>query len=307
MEFFVSKAAPSAPDDFVPDPDPVGSLMDVLDLSGSEARTREDIYTGTSQRMPLGRVYGGQVLAQSVVAAGRTITDGRAVHSMHGYFLRPGDSARGITFSVDRIHDGRSFSTRRTQAYQDGVPIFSMIASFQEEDPGVEHQLAMPTGIAEPEDLADVESEIAALHPLSKRLFMDRPVELRHVAAPIYLTVDDEHKPSQAVWMRIKKRLPDDPALHQAILAYLSDMTIQEPILRGHGIAWSTRGLKVASLDHAMWWHRPGRVDEWMLYVQESPSARGGRGLATGRIYSRDGALLASVAQEVMVRVPTGA
>ncbi|MEV8266365.1 acyl-CoA thioesterase II [Microbacterium sp. NPDC076911] len=281
--------------------------MGVLDLSGSEARTREDIYTGSSQRMPLGRVYGGQVLAQSVVAAGRTITDGRAVHSMHGYFLRPGDSASGITFSVDRIHDGRSFSTRRTQAYQDGVPIFSMIASFQEEDRGVEHQLAMPTGIDEPENLADVESAIAASHPLPKRLFMDRPVELRHVAAPIYLTVDDEHKPSQAVWMRIKKRLPDDPALHQAILAYLSDMTIQEPILRGHGIAWSTRGLKVASLDHAMWWHRPGRVDEWMLYVQESPSARGGRGLATGRIYSREGALLASVAQEVMVRVPSGA
>ncbi|MEJ1155633.1 MULTISPECIES: acyl-CoA thioesterase [Microbacterium] len=280
--------------------------MDVLDLSGSEARTREDIFTGSSQQMPFGRVYGGQVLAQSVVAAGRTIADGRAVHSMHGYFLRPGDSSRGITFSVDRIHDGRSFSTRRTQAYQDGVPIFSMIASFQQEDPGLEHQLDMPTGIAAPEDLPDIESEVAASHPISKRLFMNRPVELRHVATPIYLTVDGEPKPSQAVWMRIKKRLPDDPALHQAILAYLSDMTIQEPILRAHGIAWSTRGLKVASLDHAMWWHRPGRVDEWMLYVQESPSARGGRGLASGRIYARDGSLLASVAQEVMVRVPTG-
>ena len=286
------------------DADPVKALLAVLDLADSTARTTEDIFTGVSQPMPLGRVYGGQVLAQSIVAAERTIPEGRVVHSMHGYFLRPGDSSKGITFSVDRIHDGRSFSTRRTQAFQDGVPLFSMIASFQDEDPGLEHQEPIPDGIPDPEDLPDIEDHLTGLHPMTKRLFLDRPVDVRHVPSPIYVTVDGERAPRQAVWMRARSPLPDDPAVHRAALAYLSDLTIQESILRAHGVAWATRGLKVASLDHAMWWHRPGRIDDWLLYVQESPSARGGRGLATGRIYTADGLLIASVAQEIMVRVP---
>lgn len=293
-----------AADDYSADPDPVASMLAVLDLSQSGARTTEDIFTGVSQSMPLGRVYGGQVLAQSIVAAERTIPAGRSVHSMHGYFLRPGDAFQGITFSVDRIHDGRSFSTRRTQAFQQGVPIFSMIASFQDEDPGIEHQAEMPAGLPAPEDLPDLEDHLAGLHPVSKRLFTDRPLDLRHVPSPIYLSVQGERVPRQAVWMRTRREIPDDPATHRAALAYLSDMTIQESILRAHGVAWATPGLKVASLDHAMWWHRPGRVDEWMLYVQESPNARGGRGLATGRIFSRDGVLVASVAQEIMIRLP---
>ncbi|MET0672465.1 MAG: acyl-CoA thioesterase II [Microbacterium pygmaeum] len=279
-------------------------MLAVLDLAASDARTLEDIFTGVSQAMPLGRVYGGQVLAQSIVAASRTLPADRVPHSMHGYFLRPGDAAKGITFSVDRIHDGRSFSTRRTQAFQEGVPIFSMIASFQDEDPGIEHQAAMPDGIPDPETLPDFEARLEGLHPMTKRMFLDRPVDLRHVPSPIYLSVDGAAQPHQAVWMRTRRELPDDPAVHRAALAYLSDLTIQESILRAHGIAWARPGLKVASLDHAMWWHRFGRVDEWFLYVQESPSARGGRGLATGRIYSREGMLLASVAQEIMVRVP---
>lgn len=293
-----------AADDYSADPDPVASMLAVLDLSQSGARTTEDIFTGVSQSMPLGRVYGGQVLAQSIVAAERTIPAGRSVHSMHGYFLRPGDAFQGITFSVDRIHDGRSFSTRRTQAFQQGVPIFSMIASFQDEDPGIEHQAEMPAGLPAPEDLPDLEDHLAGLHPVSKRLFTDRPLDLRHVPSPIYLSVQGERVPRQAVWMRTRREIPDDPATHRAALAYLSDMTIQESILRAHGVAWATPGLKVASLDHAMWWHRPGRVDEWMLYVQESPNARGGRGLATGRIFSRDGVLVAGVAQEIMIRLP---
>jgi acyl-CoA thioesterase-2 len=300
----VTDAHHTAPDDFVPDPDPVASMLAVLNLSQSGARTTEDIFTGVSQSMPLGRVYGGQVLAQSIVAAERTIPDGRSAHSMHGYFLRPGDASQGITFSVDRIHDGRSFSTRRTQAFQQGVPIFSMIASFQDEDPGIEHQAEMPDGVPAPEDLPDLEDHLAGLHPMSKRLFIDRPLDVRHIPSPIYLTVEGAHEPRQAVWMRTRRPIDDDPRTHRAVLAYLSDLTIQESILRAHGVSWATPGLKVASLDHAMWWHRPGRVDEWMLYVQESPSARGGRGLATGRIFSRDGMLVASVAQEIMVRVP---
>lgn len=283
--------------------DPVRAMLSTLTLRDAGARTTEDIFTADSHPMPSGRVYGGQVLAQSVVAAARTVDADRSVHSMHGYFLRPGQVDRAITFSVDRIHDGRSFSRRRTQAYQDGVPIFSMIASFQDDDPGVDHQEPMPD-VPGPDELPDPADGEAAQHPLAKRFFTERPVEVRHVPSPIYLSVEGPREPHQAVWLRARRRMPDDPLLHQAALAYLSDLTIQEPILRAHGIAWAHPGLKVASLDHAMWWHRPARVDEWLLYVQESPSARGGRGLATGRIYAHDGVLAATVAQEIMVRIP---
>ncbi|GAA5151855.1 acyl-CoA thioesterase II [Microbacterium pseudoresistens] len=284
----------------------VDSLLAVLDLSASGARTTEDIFTGTSQPMPSGRVYGGQVAAQALVAAQRTLPEGRAAHSMHGYFLRPGDADHDITFSVDRIHDGRSFSTRRTQAFQNGVPIFSMISSFQDDGPGVEHAAPIPEGVPDPEELAPDHTlsdgtEITALRALG-----ERPADIRHVQTPLYLDApaDAERVPHQAVWMRMRAPLPDGDGLHRAALAYLSDMTIQESVLRAHGVSWSTPGLKVASLDHAMWWHRPARVDDWLLYVQESPNARGGRGLAHGRIYTRAGIFVASVAQEIMIRVP---
>jgi len=282
--------------------DPVGSLISVLSLASTEARTTEDIFTGVSHPMPFGRVYGGQVLAQAVVAASRTVGEERPIHSMHGYFLRPGDSANGITFSVDRLRDGRSFSARRTQAYQQGVPIFSMIASFQTQDTGLEHAAPAPQA-PDPEDIPDLDGE--GLHPMSLRSFQDLPVEVKHVPGPLYGDEPVDPEPSQSVWLRTRRALPDDPLLHRAALAYLSDMTIQESILRAHGLTWTTPGISVASLDHAMWWHRPARVDEWLLYVQESPTARGGRGLATGRIYTRDGSLVASVAQEVMVRLPS--
>jgi len=282
----------------------VERLLEVLDLDSTQARTTEDIFTGSSHPMPSGRIYGGQVLAQALLAAERTLPEDRAVHSMHGYFLRPGDASQGITISVDRIHDGRSFSTRRAQAYQNGVPIFSMIASFQDADPGVEHAEAMPEGIPAPESLAPDEDRVQGLHGGTARMLSDRAADVRHVGSPMYLPSDDERAPRQAVWMRLRAPLPDDQRLHRAALAYLSDMTIQESILRAHGVYWALPGLKVASLDHAMWWHRPARVDEWLLYVQESPNARGGRGLATGRIFTREGALVASVAQEIMIRVP---
>ncbi|MFS0867340.1 acyl-CoA thioesterase [Microbacterium sp. 179-B 1A2 NHS] len=285
------------------EPGLVDGLLRVLDLSSSDARTTEDIFTGISQAMPLGRVFGGQVLAQAIVAAERTVEEGREAHSMHGYFLRPGDSTRGMTISVDRIHDGRSFSTRRTQAFQDGVPIFSMIASFETHADGLEHHTRMPADVPSPESLPS-QTGLEGLHPMSKRHFDRSPVEMRHVGSPLYATVEGPHVAEQAVWMRTRGAVPDDPRLHRAALAYMSDLTIQESVLRAHGVAWGTPGLKVASLDHAMWWHRPARVDEWLLYVQESPSARGGRGLATGRIFTRDGVLVASVAQEIMVRVP---
>ncbi|MET0725972.1 MAG: acyl-CoA thioesterase II [Leifsonia sp.] len=284
---------------------PIDGLLATLDLVDTGARTAEDIFTGPSQWMPLGRVFGGQVLAQSVIAGTRTVPDDRAVHSMHGYFLRPGDVTQPITFSVDRIHDGRSFSTRRTQAYQNGLPILSMIASFQDPDAGAEHQIEMPTGIPDPESLpttADVLGHID--HDIARYWSSERAFDVRHVEPPIYLSVEGDRVAHQAVWMKAQGRLPDDDSLHRAALAYATDYSILESSMRRHGIAWATRGLKVASLDHAMWWHRPGRVDEWMLYVQDSPSASGGRGLSRGSIFSRDGVLIATVAQEGMIRVP---
>ncbi|WP_295033852.1 acyl-CoA thioesterase II [Microbacterium sp. MMO-10] len=282
----------------------VDMLLGILDLGATDARTTEDIFTGASHPMPTGRIYGGQVLGQSIIAAERTMPDGRIPHSMHGYFLRAGDASQGLTYAVDRIHDGRSFSTRRSQAYQNGVPIFSMIASFQDENPGIEHAEPMPDGIPAPEDLRPDEELSDGIHPLSQRMLAERPVDMRHVEGPLFRDAGAEHIARQAVWMRLRAPFPDDPALHRAALAYLSDMSIQESILRAHGLSWATPGLKVASLDHAMWWHRPGRVDDWLLYVQDSPNARGGRGLARGRIYTRDGDLVASVAQEITIRVP---
>jgi acyl-CoA thioesterase-2 len=283
----------------------VNGLLEALDLTDTGARTSEDIFTGPSIWQPLGRVFGGQVLAQSLVAAMRTLGEERIIHSLHGYFLRPGDVKKPITFSVDRIHDGRSFSTRRTQAYQDGLPILSMIASFQDSDEGLEHQVPMPAGMPEPESLPSAAETLAGVdNPLAEAWATGRAFDMRHVPGPVYFSVEGEHVPHQAVWFKAQSRLPDDPNLHRAALAYASDYSLLEPIMRAHGVAWATPGLKAASLDHAMWFHRFGRVDEWLLYVQESPNAVGGRGLSMGRIYSRDGSLLASVAQEGMVRVP---
>jgi acyl-CoA thioesterase-2 len=284
-------------------PDPLSGFLTTLDLVDTGARTSEDIFTGPSQSMPNGRVFGGQVLAQALIAAIRTVDADRVVHSLHGYFLRPGDATQGITFAVDRLHDGRSFSTRRTQAYQNGVPILSVIQSFQVEGDGLEHQVEMPSGLPDPESLpsaADVLSTVD--HPVARTWARERAFDMRHVPSPIYFAVEGERVAHQAVWLKSLGPLPDDPNIHRAALAYASDYTVLEPILRRHGIAWARPDLKLASLDHAMWWHRFARVDEWLLYTQRSPSASGGRGLSLGEIYDRGGRLVASVAQEGMVR-----
>jgi acyl-CoA thioesterase-2 len=287
---------------------PIDGLLSTLHLTDTGARTTEDIFTGPSQWMPLGRVFGGQVLAQSLIAAMHTVPAERAIHSMHGYFLRPGDVQHPITFSVDRIHDGRSFSTRRTQAFQNGEPILSLIASFQTHDDGVEHQTDMPADIPDPEILPSTADVLGDLdHDIARYWSSERAFDVRHIPSPVYLSVEGDRVPRQAVWMKAFGRLPDDPKQHRAALAYASDYSILEPVLRAHGAAWATPGLKVASLDHAMWWHRDARVDEWLLYVLESPSASGGRGLSLGRIYTREGVLVASVAQEGMVRIPRDA
>ena len=294
---------PSHPD--TPHPSPVQSMLNALTLSSTSARTREDIFTAPSQWQPHGRVFGGQVMAQAVLAGMHTIDPDRVIHSVHSYFLRPGDITEEITFSVDRIHDGRSFSTRRVQAYQKGQPIFSMIASFQDEDPGLDHQASMPEGIPQPEELPSAAEVLQGInHPAADVWANTRAFDLRHFPSSVYASVEGEPVPHQAVWMKALEKLPDDLNLHRAALAYASDFSILEPVMRAHGVSWATPGLKMASLDHAMWWHRFHRADEWFLYVQESPSAKGGRGLALGRIFSREGILVASVAQEGMIRVP---
>jgi acyl-CoA thioesterase-2 len=291
-----------------PRTDPTLSLLSLLDLSGAEgAHTDEDIFVGTSAPQPGKRVFGGQVLGQSLIAAIRTVEPTREVHSMHAYFLRAGDADQPITFGVQRLRDGRSFSARRTHAYQDGVPILSMIASFQEPDEGVAHQDTMPPGVPDPETLPSTAELLGGFdHPVAKAWAFDRPFDVRHIDAPLYISNDGVREARNAVWMKTFGPMPDDQGLHRAALAYASDYTLLESILRPHGLSWIQPGMSVASLDHAMWWHRPVRVDDWLLYVQSSPSASGARGLAAGKIYNRAGELVASVAQEGMVRVPRG-
>lgn len=289
----------------VPPPeDPLADLIHALDIKDAGgARTKEDIFIGPSQWMPHGRVFGGQVLAQCHVAATRTVDQERTLHSLHGYFLRPGDIELPITFSVDRLRDGRSFSTRRVQAYQKGEPIFSMIASFQTESPGLTHQEQMPKGMKQPEELPSAAEVLGGIpHPVAQYWAKARPFDMRHVQSPIYFEVKGEPVAHQAVWLKAIGELPSSQSLHQAALAYASDFTLLESIYRRHKISWAKPGLKTASLDHAMWFHTPARIDEWMLYTQEAAGTQSGRGLNIGRFYTRDGVLVATVAQEGLLR-----
>jgi acyl-CoA thioesterase-2 len=286
--------------------DPLQELLDTLKLS-RVARTREDIFIGPSNFMPTGRVFGGQQLGQALVAASNTVEPDRFIHSMHGYFLRSGNMDLPITYSVDRIRDGRSFSTRRVQAYQNGEPLFSSIYSFQVIEEGLEHQDSLPEGIPEPESLPALIDLVADLtDPSAQYWAKARPFDMRHIEKSIYFYVEGEHVAHQAIWFKTIAPLPDDQILHNAALAYASDYSLLEPIYRRHGLVWSHPGLMAASLDHAMWFHRPTRVDQWLLYVQDSPNARGARGLSLGKIFNRAGELVATVAQEGLVRIPRG-
>jgi acyl-CoA thioesterase-2 len=307
--------------------DPLEDLLDVLDLKpvGSAhitvdglaednqsdfGESEADVFIGRSQPMPHGRVFGGQVLAQSVIAAGRTVEDladavdhPRRIHSLHGYFLRAGDSNHPIRFAVERLRDGHSFSARQVHAIQYGKPILSMIASFQTEAGGLDHQDSM-TATADPESLPTVAEEFAGIKdPAANFWSQAKAIDLRHVEGAIYIRPARQRAAEQGVWLKAVGLMPDDPLVHAAVLAYCSDYSLLEPVLRRHGIAWSDRRLRAASLDHAMWFHRPGRADDWTLYQQASPSASGGRGFAVGRMFNADGVLVATVAQEGMLRL----
>ena len=271
----------------------------------------EDItlFRGQSQKQPHGRVFGGQVLAQGVVACGRTVRavegqEDRRLHSLHAYFMRPGDDTQPITFSVERMRDGRSFSTRRVYSIQDGKPILSMSASFQTPDTGLDHQDEMPS-VADPMSVPSLSDVFAGVdHPGARHIAEGRAIEQRHLEGHLFVAPASEQVADQRVWMRATGTLPDDPLVHDAVLAYASDYSLLESILRRHGRTWTTTGLRAASLDHAMWFHRPARADQWILYAEHSPSAQGGRGLGIGRMFTRDGTLVATVAQEGMLRVP---
>ncbi|MFD7514494.1 acyl-CoA thioesterase [Streptomyces niveus] len=285
------------------------SLLDLLDLE----RIEEDIFRGLSRPTAVPRVYGGQVAAQALVAAGRTVPADRSAHSLHAYFLRAGDPGAPIVYTVDRIRDGRSFTTRRVVAVQHGQPIFHLSASFQTYEDGLEHQAAMPPA-PDPESLPTA-AELLPRHAdrfvdpsVVDRLLETRAaVDLRYVDAPPYATAGQVREPRSQVWFRTAGKLADDPLLHVCLATYVSDMTLLDSVLLAHGRGgWASGDIVGASLDHAMWFHRPFRADEWLLYDQTSPSASGGRGLGQARIYTRDGDLAISVIQEGVMRVPRG-
>ncbi|MEV8396366.1 acyl-CoA thioesterase [Streptomyces niveus] len=285
------------------------SLLDLLDLE----RIEEDIFRGLSRPTAIPRVYGGQVAAQALVAAGRTVPADRSAHSLHAYFLRAGDPGAPIVYTVDRIRDGRSFTTRRVVAVQHGQPIFHLSASFQTYEDGLEHQAAMPPA-PDPESLPTA-AELLPRHAdrfvdpsVVDRLLETRAaVDLRYVDAPPYATAGQVREARSQVWFRTAGKLADDPLLHVCLATYVSDMTLLDSVLLAHGRGgWASGDIVGASLDHAMWFHRPFRADEWLLYDQTSPSASGGRGLGQARIYTRDGDLAISVIQEGVMRVPRG-
>ena len=279
-------------------------LSDLVDLLALE-RLDRDLFRGNSQDLGWGAIFGGQVLGQALSAAAQTVPSDRTVHSLHGYFIRAGDLRRPIIYSVDRLRDGKSFGTRRVDAVQEGEAIFSLEASFQVEEEGLEHQDPMPD-VPPPEALRS-ERELALAFAdrlpaafraiaTAERPIEIRPVDLRNPLAP------KAHPPARKLWYRTVDKLPDDPALHRYLLAYASDFSFLGTALDPHGVSWLTPKMQVASLDHAMWFHRSFRVDEWLLYDVESPNASGGRGLVRGRFFDREGRLVASTIQEGLIR-----
>jgi acyl-CoA thioesterase-2 len=282
-------------------PASAAELVDLLDLETIDL----NLFRGKQPHTLMQRVFGGQVAAQALVAAARTAPDHVQVHSMHSYFLRPGDTAVPIVYDVDRVRDGRSFATRRVLARQHGRPIYALTASFQVDEDGFRHQDAMPQ-VPAPEDAFDVSAAMQSIE--SSR----REEWLREWAA-LDLRLAGDSRPGGALenpdrpaairyWVRVADRLPDDVLVHRAALTYVSDMTLLGATLVPHGLHPSSSGVQAASLDHTVWFHQPHRADEWMLYDQASPIAVGARGLALGRLFTQDGRLVASVAQEGLIR-----
>lgn len=283
-------------------PSVVDKLVDLLDLETLEV----NLFRGRTSDEGWRRVYGGQVIAQALVAASRTVDEPRPAHSLHAYFIRPGDPAVPIVYTVHRDRDGKSFTTRRVVAVQHGQPIFNMAVSFQVEEDGLEHQFDMPE-VPGPEGLlSERELRLREAGRIPEKLrahwVRERPIEIRPVD-PRDMFRPEKRPPVHYVWFRVAGPIGDSRDLHQCMLAYASDMTLLDTCILPHGISWVNPKLQSASLDHALWFHEPFRADEWLLYAQDSPKASGARGLNRGSIYTRDGRLVASVAQEGLIRI----
>jgi acyl-CoA thioesterase II len=279
----------------------VAELLELLQIEPLEV----DLFRGQSRDIGTKYVFGGQVLGQALAAAQRSV-DGRDVHSLHAYFLRAGDIDAPIVYHVDRSRDGRSFSVRRVTAIQHGQQIFGMAASFQVAEQGVSHQLSM-NDVPKPEDLAEPDpidpDALAKINAKMQRwLTLKGPFEFRHVYPRDELKLP-KRPPLQHIWFKLRDQIGDDPALHRSALAYASDFHLLGTATLPHGISYLQANVQMASLDHAMWFHRPFRVDDWLLYSLDSPSASGARGLARGSFYTRDGVLVASTAQEGLIRL----
>jgi acyl-CoA thioesterase-2 len=277
----------------------VDELIALLDLEAIEV----NLFRGLSPDVEAQRVFGGQVAGQALVAAARTVDAGRPVHSLHAYFLRPGDPTVPILYEVDRIRDGRSFTTRRVVAIQHGKAIFNLSASFHIHESGFDHEDPMPVDVAEPTSLPTFQERWEPwADMLGDWYTRDRPIDTRTVD---WQPLDRKGPlpPHQRVWLRADGALPDDPVLHTCILTYASDMTLLDTTLLPHAVGAVEKDAMMASLDHAMWFHRPFRADDWLLYDQESPSASGGRGTARGSIFTHDGHLAVTVVQEGLIRV----
>jgi acyl-CoA thioesterase-2 len=283
-------------------PQSIDELVALLDLETIEI----GLYRGRQPQTSLQRVFGGQVAGQALAAAGRTVDSDHDVHSLHAYFLRPGDTSVPIVYDVERVRDGRSFVTRRVVARQHGRPIFVMSASFQVREHGLEHQDVMPE-VPGPDELPTLADVLAARTGQDPTAFETEwaALDVRYVGdtRPGGAMADPAHPAAARVWLRAAGSLPDDDLLHRVVLAYASDLTLLGASLVPHGLVIGDPRLMPASLDHAMWFHRPFRADEWLLYDQVSPSASGGRGLSMGRLFSTDGRLVATVMQEGLIRV----
>lgn len=283
----------------------MASLLDGLVQLLALEKLEENLYRGQSEDLGWGVVFGGQVLGQALTAAIRTVPEERPVHSLHAYFLRPGDVRAPIVYEVDRIRDGSSFTTRRVVAIQHGEAIFNLAASFQKTEQGFEHADEMPQ-VPPPESLPSDAERLqrhgdAVPAVLRERAFAERPFESRTVEDDDPMTMRAQ-PPERHVWFRALHRLPDTPSVHQALLAYTSDYAFLTTALKPHGVTWLTPGMQVASLDHAVWFHAPFRADEWLLHVMHSPRAAAARGLVLGRVYTREGVLVATTAQDGLTR-----
>ena len=283
----------------------LGELVDLLSLE----RLEQNLFRGQSQDLGWGNVFGGQVLGQALSAAEQTVPEGRFVHSLHGYFLRVGDAKKPIIYDVDPIRDGKSFTTRRVVAIQNGHAIFSLSSSFQIPEQGYDHHAPMPNTPKPDELISEVELarkfESIIPPPMRERALADKPIEIRHVD-PINPLRPGKREPRRYAWYRAVDRLPDAPSLHQYLLAYASDFNLLGAAMFPHDVSWLTPGMQVASLDHAMHFHRPFRIDEWLLYAIDSPSASGARGLARGEFFTMAGELVASTTQEGLMRRRSG-